>query len=101
MTKWADFGVFRVKYHPDRSAIAELELQADPGETFGSLQKASRLAVVGAIGRGRTFVTVYFRNGRWTKGEEVRVLMIRGQKFIRTDGVLVKADELGQLPEYS
>lgn len=100
MAKWADFGVFRVKYGRERSAIAEVEVRPDQGESFGSTQKLTRAEVVASIERGRTFVTVYLRDGKNTKGEDVRVVTIQGQKYIRTDSNAVRADNLGALPEY-
>lgn len=101
MAKWADFGVFRVKYNRDHTAIVEVEVRADLGENFGNPQTVTRVDVVAAIERGTTFVTVYSRDGRSTKGEDVRVVAILGQKYIRTDNSSIKADNLGSLPEYT
>ena len=101
MAKWADFGIFRVKYHRERTAIQEVEVRADLGETFGNPQKASRLDVVAAIERGQTFVTVYSQDGKSTKGQDVRVVVVHGQKYIRSDRDAIKADNLGALPEYA
>ena len=100
MAKWADFGIFRVKYHRERTAIQEVEVRPDLGETFGNPQKVGRLDIVAAIERGQTFVTVYSRNGNSTKWEDVRVVVVHGQKYIRTDRDAIKADNLGSLPEY-
>lgn len=101
MAKWADFGVFRVRYNRDHTAIVEVEVRPDLGETFGDPQKAARADVVAAIEQGRTFVTVYSREGELTKGEDVRVITLQGQKYLRTDSNSIKADNLGSLPEYA
>ena len=100
MAKWADFGISRVKYNRDRTAIVEVEALPDLGETFGNPQKVSRTQVVAAIETGRTFVTIYSRDGKLTKGEDVRVVTVLGQKYIRTDNNSTRADNLGSLPEY-
>ncbi len=101
MEKWADFGIFRVKYNREHTAIVEVEVRPDGGEKFGDAQKVARLDVVAAIERGLTFITVYSRDGKWTQGEAVRVVVVHGQKYIRTDRDATKADNLGALPEYT
>ncbi|MEZ4447548.1 MAG: hypothetical protein R3B72_51200, partial [Polyangiaceae bacterium] len=73
MTKWADFGVFRVKYNDDHSAIVELEIRADQGTAFGEAHRVARSWVVDAIERGRTFVTSHLANNKYQRGEDVRV----------------------------
>lgn len=101
MAKWADFGVFRVKYNRDHTAIIEVEVRPGLGENFGDPQKAVRADVVAAIERGQTFVTVYSREGKSTKGEDVRIVTLQGRKYLRTDNNSIKADNLGALPEYA
>jgi hypothetical protein len=101
MAKWADFGVFRVKYDREHAAIVEVDVRADLGDNFGDSKKATRAEVIAAIGQGHTFVTVYSRDGKATKGEDVRVVMIGAQKYIKTDSNGSKADNLGTLPEYT
>lgn len=100
MAKWADFGIFRVKYNRDRTAIVEVEARSDLAETFGDPQRVPRAGVVAAIEMGRTFVTIYSRDRKLTKGEDVRVVTVLGQKYIRTDNNSTTADNLGSLPEY-
>ncbi|KFA90678.1 DUF3892 domain-containing protein, partial [Archangium violaceum] len=95
MPKWADYGVFRVKYNRDHTAIVEVEVRPDLGEKFGDPQKASRQEVVSAIDRRVTFVTVYSRDGQSRKGEDVRTVTIQGEKYLRTDNNSTRADNLG------
>ena len=63
MAKWADFGIFQLKYNRDHTAITEVEVRPDLGETFGSPQKVARLSVVAGIEQGRTYLTVRTRDG--------------------------------------
>lgn len=101
MTKWADFVIPKVKYNRDHTQIVEVETRADSGDAISaSPQRVLRQEVVSAILRGTTFVTAYLRDGKWQKGEEVRVVTIHGERFIRTDSNSTKADNLGSLPEY-
>jgi hypothetical protein len=64
-------------------------------------QRVARQDVVSAILRGTTFVTAYLRDGKWKKGEDVRVVTVHGVRLIRTDNNSTKADNLGALPEYA
>ena len=101
MAKWADHVVTKVKYNRDHTQIVEVEIRNDTGEAIGSdVRRMLRQDVVSAILRGTTFVTAYFRDEKWRKGEDVRAVTINGERFIRTDTNSVKADNLGALPEY-
>lgn len=100
MAKWADYGVFRVKYNQSHSAIVEVEVKPDLGEQFGSAQKMSRATVVQAIGRGQSFVTVRSKDGKYVKGESVHVVPIHGANYLRTNHNALAQDNLGELPEY-
>ena len=100
MAKWADYGIFRVKYNADHTAIVEVEACPDLGEQFGAAQEFSRASVVAAIRQGKTFVTVYSRNGKTQKGEPVHPVTIDGVTYLRTNNNHVKRDNLGELPEY-
>lgn len=100
MAKWADFGIFKVRYNADRTAIAEVEVRPDQGEGFGDVQRVARQGIVAAIEQGTTFVTVTSRDGKFHKGEDVRVIVVQNVKYIRSDRNAVRGDNLGQLPEY-
>lgn len=101
MAKWADFVITKVKYNQDRTHIVEVEVQTDTGEAISNdPRRMARHEVVAAILQNTTFVTAYLRDGKWQKGEDVRVVTIHGERFIRTDSNSVKADNLGELPEY-
>lgn len=100
MAKWADYGIFRVKYNKDHTAIVEVEVKPHHGEQFGALQKMSRATVVQAIESRRSFVTVNQRDGKYVKGEAVHVVTIDRVKYIRTNNNSEKKDNLGELPEY-
>lgn len=100
MAQWADFGVFRVKYGSSKTAIVEVEVKPDNGDSFGAAQRKSRSQVVTDLAQGVTYVTVPIRDGKATKGDNVGTVTVDGVKYLRTDGNKVKADNLGSLPEY-
>lgn len=100
MPKWADFVIIKVKYNRDRTQLEEVETRVDTGDALSSDPGwMTRQQVVEALPEV-TFVTAYPKDGKWTRGEDVRVVTIRGEHFLRTDSNAVKADNLGELPEY-
>lgn len=100
MPKWADYCIVAVKYDSNRSCIAQVKALPDGGESLGGATFLDRATVVSAIQRGTTFVTAYASNGNYKRGEDVRVVQIGNERFIRTDANSVRADNLGNLPEY-
>jgi hypothetical protein len=101
-SKWADFTITAVKYHPRRTAIAEVEIRSDNGAQLGAPQRASRQAVIDVIDRGQTCVTAFrTADGKFHRGEDVRVVNTPHGRFIRTDRDGILADNLNNLPEYS
>jgi hypothetical protein len=102
MSKWADFAITAVKYNNEHSHIVGAEIRADTGEAIsGTYQRVSRQDVISSIRGGKSFVTVYRREGNWHRGEDVRVVNTHGELFIRTDENATKKDNLGSLPEYA
>jgi Protein of unknown function (DUF3892) len=97
--KWADYVITAVRYAPDRSHIAELEVRVDNGESIGPPGEWARQQVISAIDGGHTFATAYLRNGSWQRGADVQVVTIGRDRFLRTDRNKVRADNLGELPE--
>ena len=100
MVKWADYAITHVCFKEEESHILAVKAREDNGEQLVNEQEWSRQQVVSAIERGTTFVTTFKKEGKWTKGEDVHVVEIRGVKYIRTDKNSIEADNLGELPEY-
>ena len=101
MAKWADYTITAVGNDRTETRIVEVEIRPDRGTTIGLASRATRQWVVNAIGRGVTFVTAYLKDGQWRRGEDVRVVVIHGVKYLRTDRNNVQADNLGALPRLS
>jgi hypothetical protein len=102
MAKWADFVITKVKYNHEHTHIVEVETRADTGDSISSdTRRMNREDIVSARLRSITFVTTFLREGKWQKGEDVRVVTVHGERFIRTDNNSVNADNLGSLPEYT
>ena len=68
MDKWADYLISAVHYTPDHSHISDLKVHQDTGDSVGAGSSWTRSKVVLYIS-GYSFMTIYLRNGSWTKGE--------------------------------
>lgn len=101
MSKWADYLISAVRYDPTHNYISDLMVRQDSEDSVGPSSIWTRNQVVSSIERGYTFVSIYKRrDGKWYKGEDVRVIEIDGVKYLRTDSNHTKQDNLGELPEF-
>ncbi len=100
MTKWADYCISAVHYNTAETHIERVHVHVDTGDTIAAPTEWARSQVVSAIERGSSFVTIYNRNSQWHRGEDVRVVLVNGIKYIRTDTNYRAADNLGNLPRY-
>ncbi len=100
MAKWADYCISKVHYNDKHTHIVTVRAMPDKGEELGSEVEFKREDVVSKLGQGITFVTVTLNDGKYKKGEDVRIVTINGTKYIRTDQNQKESDNLGALPEY-
>jgi hypothetical protein len=101
MAKWADYCISAVRYNPERTHIVKVKVHINSGDTIGTATEWTRSEVVAAIGAGKTFVTMTCTtDGKWNKGEDVRIIIVYGVKYIRTDANSKASDNLGNLPEF-
>ena len=101
MTKWADYCISSVRYNDDHTHIIKVRVHIDSGDTMSSATEWTRSEVVTAIESGKTFITITrTSDGKWNKGEDVRIITVNGVKYIRTDANSKPSDNLGNLPEF-
>lgn len=101
MAKWADYCISEVRYNTEHTHIVKVKVYPDLGDTLGNITELTRLEVVNSIGQGKSFVTIYRNSeGKFNKGEDVRIITVSGTKYIRTDANSKAADNLGNLPEF-
>ena len=99
--KWADFLISKVQYNAAETHIVKVLLHEDLGDVISRGTEETRGTVVAHLDGGRTVMTIYRgAEGKWTRGAEVRVVNIGGEKFIRTDRDATKKDNLGNLPRF-
>lgn len=100
MAKWADYAITHVSYNDEHTRIMIVKRRKDLGEKLGDSEIVTRSDIVNSINNGYSYVTVYYKNNEWKKGDDVIAYDIDGTYFIRTDGNRKKEDNLGELPEF-
>lgn len=100
MARWADFGIFRVRYDLPGTTITEVEVRGDDGANFSEPRWVTRHGILRDMERGMTYVTIVANAGKLYLGEPVRVMTFRGIQYLRSDRKATRCDNLGPLPEY-
>jgi Protein of unknown function (DUF3892) len=100
--KWADYCILEVRYNAQHCHIDRVRLCPDLGASFGSIAEHPRLDVVDAIRRGVTFMTIVRdpSDGKYRKGQPVRIVLVNGREYIKTVDNGREADNLENLPEF-
>lgn len=98
---WADYLISAVRYNDKHTHIDMVRCHEDGEGTIGTGQDISRDIVVSRIEAGYSFVTIVKgSDGKYRRGEDVRIIVVNGIKYIRTDANSLGADNLGNLPEF-
>ena len=100
MGKWADYVIVAANRADDNSHISIVKRRPDLGDQLGDSTIETKTEIVSSIKDGKSHVTAYWKDKRWVKGEDVRVVNLGGYDFIRTDRNETKADNLGELPKF-
>ena len=100
MNKWADFGISHVSYGQDKTQIYKLKVHEDHVESIGQAVEKRRENILLGLKKGQTFTTVFPKYGGLQKGKEVKIVVIDGKEYIRTDNKEEKSDYLENVIEY-
>jgi len=101
MSKWANYGISAVKFNSERTLVEKVIAQLDLETIFGTPSEFSRNEIVTAVKRNLSFITIFTRDdGKWKKGQVVRLANINGQEFLKTVDDPAEADTLDNLPEF-
>lgn len=100
MVSWQKNVIVAVRFRDEKKHILEVKVLLDQGKNLGDPNILARQQVVSAIESGHKFVTAFKSEGVWKVGEDVRIVIYNGQKFIRTDSNSVGKDNLQNLPEF-
>jgi len=100
MEKWADFLISAVRYSADETHIERVRVHEDLGDKIGSAKESSRTEVVKNIKNGKTYVTIFKGQNGWKKGQDVHIIQVGNEEFIRTDKNQKARDNLENLPTF-
>jgi hypothetical protein len=100
--KWSDYVISGIRYNDeDDDYIAMVKVRENKAGILENAEEWDRRKVVSEIERGKTFDTIMRdENGNWHIGQEVHIISIHGDKYIRTDQNSVGSDNLESLPEF-
>lgn len=99
--KWADYLISAVRYNAAETHIDKVQVRQDEGDSVGSPSTVERTTVVSRLEAGYTFVTIVKgANDKWQRGAKVRIVTVKGKKYIRTDADATEEDNLGSLPRF-
>lgn len=101
MEKWADYGISAVILN-SKGCIDQFKVHKDKGNVIGDGEIWPREKVVSALEKDCTFITLLnYNQGLWSEGQEVDIVNIDGNKYIRTDHNGYPSDNLDNLPKFS
>ena len=76
-------------------------MHKDLGDNVGAAEETARSSVVTNIKNGNNYMTIFAgANGNWKKGQDVRIIKVGNEEFIRTDANAKASDNLENLPEF-
>ena len=106
MAKQADYYVTKVHYNNTDEdhieAVKRHTVNDDGSFKDGDFNTTPRSTVVSDINNILTYLTLNEKqdgNG-WIFGEDIHVVNVDGEDFVRTDQNKTKQDNLGELPEF-
>jgi hypothetical protein len=100
MQKWADYLISSVRTNPTSCLVDSMEIHSDFGNMVCETVIASRADVIANIKRGITYSTVFkTAMGKWRKGDDVHLVIVNGQEYLRTDSECVAKDQFDEVPE--
>ncbi len=100
MQKWADFLISGVKTDSTPNRIKTVEAHSDFGCMVCETTIFSRADLIANLKKGVTFSTVFkTAMGKWRKGDDVRLVTVNGEDYVRTDSQCLGQDQFDNVPE--
>ena len=102
MDKWADYLISAVKTSSNQKYIDSVECHSDFGCVVCENIVLSRTDLIINMKKGCSYATV-FRTaiGKWRKGQEIHLINVDGEDFLRTDSkTAVASDNFVDVPEF-
>lgn len=100
MQKWADYLISGVTTDINQNRIKTVEAHSDFGCMVCETTIFSRADVITNLKKGVTYSTVFkTAMGKWRKGDDVRLVTVNGEDYLRTDNNCVAQDQFDNVPE--
>jgi hypothetical protein len=99
--RWADYLISHVRYADGR--IAKVLAWSDLGAMIGHGRQMDRHRMLELLRQGTTFVTITRVDAdalHWRQAEEVRLVKVDGDEFIRVGPRPGQGDHLGELSRF-
>lgn len=97
----ADYYISAVRYDSNHKRIVKVKYRYTIEGNYKDDYEKNRGDVVKDIDEDvKNVMTVYEKNGQMSEGEEVHVIVVDSEKFIRTDVNETPEDNLENLPEF-
>ncbi len=101
MAKWADLLISAVRYNAQETHIERVEVREDLDDKVSAASESSRADVIKNIKSGKTYATITkAKDGGWLKGQDVHIIQVGAEDFIRTDENKTAKDNLENLPRF-
>jgi len=102
MSGWGDYAITAVRYNNDDTRIKQVKRKEVEPDVLTNTKTVDRSAVVAGIESGDNYTTAIWNEDseNWSLGDEIHVLEVNGEKFIRTDQSNTEEDNLGGLPTF-
>ena len=101
MDKWADYLISAVRSNVGQTRVIVLQIHSDFGNIVSETLVMPRDEVIAKIRSGCRYSTVFKTAiGKWRKGEDVHVVTINGEDYLRTDTKSIAADNFDEVPEF-
>lgn len=94
-----NYCIIAVHYHNGKEGTYLESVKIDE-TTEVTVVKTRERVILDIAGEKKNVKTAIQKAGKWVEGEEVRVITVNGEKFIRTDENESRVDDLGELPRF-
>lgn len=91
---------YSLSYDDEHTHIEKVKVRPDNADKLGKESIWQRGEVVSSIEDDNTFITVIKEDKEWKKGEDVHIIEVNDEKYMRTDNNETEEDNLGKLPEF-
>jgi hypothetical protein len=101
MDKWADYLISAVRTGPTPDRIDCVEVHSDFGCVVCENLILSRTDLITNIKKGIRYVTIFKTPmGKWRRGEDIHLITVNGEDYLRIDNKAEAADNFENTPEF-